>query len=90
MTAVGYNRPWGDSTISCCRTVLSVPKTCQNCGTTFACGAPCHCWCDHVALDAETRAELPQRFTDCLCPACLEAAAAKRLAPAPAPVTGLP
>jgi len=55
--------------------LLSTPKTCQLCGASFACGTPCHCWCDHVPLDAPNRAGLQRSFSDCLCSACLEAAA---------------
>ena len=61
--------------------LLSTPKTCQLCGASFACGAPCHCWCDHVPLDAPNRAGLQRSFSDCLCSACLEAAAARRSLP---------
>jgi hypothetical protein len=60
--------------MSACRAVISFPKTCQRCGTEFACGGSC-CWCDEIVLDASVRAALRERFTDCLCRACLEAAA---------------
>jgi GNAT superfamily N-acetyltransferase len=62
--------------MSSCRAIQSAPKTCQSCGAAFGCGAPCACWCDQVPLDAASRAALQRRFTDCLCPACLEAVAA--------------
>ena len=58
-----------------CRALVTVPKTCQRCGVEFGCGGSC-CWCDEVALTDELRSELQQQFTDCLCRACLEAAAA--------------
>jgi len=70
--------------MSSCRAIQSAPKTCQRCGATFGCGAPCACWCDQVPLDDATRAELQQQFSDCLCPSCLEAESAKRLTPAEA------
>ena len=59
--------------MSTCRAVVSFPKTCQQCGVQFACGGSC-CWCDEIPLDANAREALTQRFTDCLCRACLEAA----------------
>ena len=59
-----------------CRALVSVVKTCQNCGAEFACGGSC-CWCDEVRLDANVRTDLQARFTDCLCRACLESAAAR-------------
>jgi len=64
--------------MSSCRAVISLPKTCQRCGVEFGCGGSC-CWCDEVALDPAVRSELQQQFTDCLCRACLEAAAAGTL-----------
>jgi hypothetical protein len=49
-------------------------KICEACGATFTCCAGA-CWCDDVNVDGATRAELRRRYTDCLCPACLKAAA---------------
>ena len=49
-------------------------KTCDSCGSRFACRAG-QCWCDEVVLDSQTAATLSERFADCLCPACLGAAA---------------
>ena len=57
--------------MSSCRAVISIPKTCQRCGVEFGCGGSC-CWCDEVTLDTQVREELRQRFSDCLCRACLE------------------
>jgi hypothetical protein len=51
-----------------------MPKRCQQCGSEFACGLSC-CWCDDIALDPAVRRELVERFSDCLCRSCLEAAA---------------
>jgi len=68
--------------VSSCRAIQSTPKTCQSCGVTFACGAPCACWCEQVPVGADTRTDLQSRFTDCLCPSCLEAAAGKQRQPA--------
>ena len=53
--------------------MISVTKTCQQCGVEFACGMSC-CWCDEIALDPATRASLKEQFTDCLCRGCLEQA----------------
>ena len=56
-----------------CRALISLPKTCQRCGVEFECGSPC-CWCGEMKLDATVRQELKEKFTDCLCRACLEQA----------------
>jgi iron complex transport system permease protein len=47
-------------------------KQCQQCGEQFACadGRP-GCWCETVALRADTLAVLRTVADDCLCPACL-------------------
>src|SRR5687768_5576635 len=62
-----------DQSMSNCRAIIAFTKTCQRCGIEFACGGSC-CWCDEIVLDADTRAVLRERFTDCLCRACLESA----------------
>jgi hypothetical protein len=54
---------------------MSQSKRCQSCGSGFQCGLSC-CWCDAIALDANVRAALQARFSDCLCPRCLEHAIA--------------
>ena len=58
-----------------CRALVTTTKTCQNCGAEFSCGGSC-CWCDEVRLGSDVRTALQARFTDCLCRACLESAAA--------------
>ena len=50
-------------------------KRCESCGATFECSGLWFCWCRHVKVDDETRRDLRARFTDCLCPRCLERAA---------------
>jgi hypothetical protein len=50
-----------------------VSKTCQRCGTDFACGLSC-CWCDEIALAPHVAAALRERCSDCLCRSCLLAA----------------
>ncbi|MGO4712285.1 cysteine-rich CWC family protein [Bradyrhizobium sp. 2TAF24] len=46
--------------------------TCARCGTAFGCDLSSECWCH-----AETaRLPMPTSGGDCLCPACLRAAAA--------------
>ena len=58
-------------------------QACARCGAAFECGADGDaCWCAEVVLDADALAALRDRFTDCLCPACLRAPAT---APAPDP-----
>jgi Cysteine-rich CWC len=45
---------------------------CPRCGATFHCGAKeAACACAQVALDDATRAAIAQRYTGCLCAACL-------------------
>ena len=56
-----------------CRSLLTFTKTCQSCGTEFECGTLC-CWCGEIKVDAAVRRELKEKFTDCLCRACLEEA----------------
>jgi hypothetical protein len=48
-------------------------KICGACGESFECAAPERgCWCEAIELDLETLSALRERFTDCLCPRCLE------------------
>ena len=52
---------------------LSRQKRCESCGQEFSCGASVFgCWCSEIELTDETRAELKQRYRDCLCRDCLE------------------
>ena len=53
------------------------PKGCPSCGTRFDCCAG-RCWCDEVPLADAVRAELGERYEDCLCPGCLRAIAQSR------------
>jgi hypothetical protein len=54
----------------------SKQKICEACGQPFACSASeAACWCEQVSLGVEARAELGAKFSDCLCPTCLNAAA---------------
>lgn len=50
---------------------------CPRCGAAFGCGAagPAPCPCTAIALGADLQAALRDRFTGCLCPACLRALA---------------
>src|SRR5436309_751226 len=52
-------------------------KQCQLCDERFGCaeGQP-GCWCESVALRADTLARLRAIADDCLCPACLSGYAA--------------
>jgi len=59
------------------------PKTCARCGAAFGCGAQAGaggCWCEGAALPAEAAAALREAYDDCLCPACLDAVAARGVA----------
>ena len=60
---------------------------CPRCGGSFHCGAgdaePCACTA--LQLDEATLAALRQRYTGCLCLACLREISAARRKPASAP-----
>lgn len=60
---------------------------CPRCGGGFHCGAgdaePCDC--TTMPLDDATLADLRQRYTGCLCLACLRDISTARHEPAPAP-----
>lgn len=52
---------------------LRQPMACESCGGEFICGAGLTgCWCMEMKLDAPTRAEMRQKFRDCLCRDCLQ------------------
>ena len=54
------------------------PIPCEACGDHFKCGATVTgCWCSEVKLSSATRADLRQRYTNCLCRSCLEREAAR-------------
>jgi hypothetical protein len=49
------------------------PKTCESCGNVFGCGAKLDgCWCADIQIAAQVAEELKSKYSDCLCPACLE------------------
>jgi len=49
------------------------PIACESCGHDFKCGATLTgCWCMHVKLTDEMRADLRARYKKCLCKSCLE------------------
>ena len=53
-------------------------SVCEGCGASFGCGArESGCWCAAVKLSAEALAELRERYSSCLCRACLERLAAR-------------
>ena len=50
-----------------------IQKPCEGCGEPFACGATlAGCWCMKVPVTAEARERLRDRYTGCVCRACLE------------------
>ena len=53
-----------------------VPETCEACGREFGCGVngPM-CWCALEDVSPDVLARLSERFSRCLCPECLVAAA---------------
>ena len=48
--------------------------SCARCGTAFTCDLSGHCWC----MNEPAKLPMPAGGEDCLCPACLRAAAAER------------
>ena len=53
------------------------PSTCEGCGDQFTCGATLTgCWCMHVKVTADARANLRARYRHCVCRACLDREAA--------------
>ena len=53
-----------------------------HCGRSFGCGAAeGSCWCAEVELDDAARARLAASYDGCLCPECLNRAAAGTLPP---------
>jgi len=65
---------------------MAKTKICGACGNSFKCSAPRRgCWCESVAVDRATLAALREKFSDCLCPACL-----KHVAQAAAPGSIIP
>jgi hypothetical protein len=56
------------------RPLLKRHRTCESCGSEFSCEIGLKgCWCTKVDLTKETRADLADRFKDCLCSDCLMA-----------------
>jgi hypothetical protein len=53
-------------------------KICGACGGTFECAAPERgCWCEKVCIDRQAVAALREQSADCVCPKCLNKAAAE-------------
>ncbi|MGI9166133.1 MAG: cysteine-rich CWC family protein [Pyrinomonadaceae bacterium] len=49
------------------------PSTCEACGGEFTCGATLSgCWCSEIKLSDAQRAELRERYKECLCRNCLK------------------
>jgi len=49
--------------------------SCEACGTEFQCGPFYKCWCSDFKISTQARAELKDKYKDCLCPSCLGEAA---------------
>jgi Cysteine-rich CWC len=59
--------------IAKCLTTGARPLHCESCGKEFNCGASLSgCWCGEIKLSDEARAELREKYRDCLCRECLE------------------
>lgn len=53
-------------------------KICGSCGEPFGCGAKLDgCWCTELTLTKSQAENIKAKFTDCLCPQCLEKFAEK-------------
>jgi hypothetical protein len=62
--------------------MAEMEKRCARCDRAFDCGAAtASCWCNDIALTAETLARLRERYDDCLCPDCLRHEAVFATAP---------
>ncbi|MBB5054521.1 hypothetical protein HNQ36_004523 [Afipia massiliensis] len=64
------NRPDSPSSAAAAQRALNCPR----CGTAFTCDLSGHCWC----MDETAKLPMPAEGEDCLCPACLRAAAVER------------
>ncbi|MBE0655344.1 MAG: cysteine-rich CWC family protein [Bacteroidales bacterium] len=53
-------------------TLASRNKICPSCKATFQCMAEQDCWCESMQIHKKDWAVLLKKFTDCICPACLE------------------
>jgi hypothetical protein len=52
--------------------IISDKLICESCNNEFFCGANVgECWCFAVEVEAETLADLRERFNSCLCEDCL-------------------
>ncbi|MGH9794247.1 MAG: cysteine-rich CWC family protein [Candidatus Acidiferrales bacterium] len=57
--------------------IVEMQRACPACGEQFACGAALRdCWCAEMELSEAARAALRERYTGCLCRACLQRHAA--------------
>lgn len=66
-------------------------KTCSRCKALFSCQSETRgCWCEDLALSAETLALLRQQFDNCLCPACLATYTSEHKVPEGQPVNPTP
>ncbi len=53
-------------------------KVCESCSAEFGCGAKLDgCWCTELTLTEQQAETIRTKFTDCLCPTCLEKFAEK-------------
>lgn len=48
-------------------------KICPNCGEAFACLGEEDCWCEKLQIHKREFLLMNQKYTDCLCPKCIEA-----------------
>jgi hypothetical protein len=58
----------------------STQKKCEACGEMFDGPAPEHgCWCEDVKLASESALQLRARYSECMGPRCLAAAAGRSM-----------
>ncbi|MCG8701165.1 MAG: cysteine-rich CWC family protein [Bacteroidales bacterium] len=46
-------------------------KKCPSCGKFFSCQGEDDCWCEKVQLHKKNFLLLNERYSDCICPDCL-------------------
>ena len=47
-------------------------KKCPSCGRFFACQGEDDCWCESYQIPKSAFLRLQEKYTDCICQACLK------------------
>jgi hypothetical protein len=54
------------------RPIVKRQRKCEGCGNEFQCEIGLKgCWCTEIKLTDEQRADMKEKFSDCLCKDCL-------------------